>query len=101
MPIIKSEHDVDPPKDPHLAVMTGVNGTVMAIPPGALMYIVIDPARFDGVHPMVLAKVTERALWFNCACGNAQCTRKMQYTVKVTGWHPYAKDRGAVGTQET
>lgn len=72
---------------PHLGVYMG-DGTVMRIPRGAIIAIIEDPTRLDKVLPMVITKVTMKALDFKCACGNPDCTRKLRYRAERAGYHP-------------
>ena len=79
------------PKQPHLALVVDELGGVMPIPVGAQMYIIEDPANPNKIHPLVLVKVTHKAITFRCACKQKGCTRQMQYQLKVTGFHPSQK----------
>lgn len=88
MPIVKSELIGEAPKGAHLAVVTGADGSAMAIPVGALMYVVLDPTRPDRVWPMELVKVTEKGLRFRCPCRKPNCTRVLRYSLTAEGHHP-------------
>lgn len=89
MPTIRAKRG-EPPSEPHLGVLTGSDGQMMAIPVGAMMYIVEDPKRADKVTPLILMKVSLTALWFACACGQKDCTRRFRFTMKAEGHHPPA-----------
>lgn len=90
MPVIREELSGKAPDQPHLGVLR--RGDVMlAMPPGSNMFIVTDPTRPDGVLPLLLVKVTEKAITFRCNCGESSCTRVLQYRLKATGWHPQSK----------
>lgn len=88
MPIqIRSDIEGDVPNEPHLALLTDDTGLATAIPVGATLYIVEDASRADKVFPVVLAKVSRRAIVFVCACGEPNCNRTYRYVNNVQGWH--------------
>lgn len=89
MPIEKSAlGGVEPPKVPHLALWDTENGGVLGIPVGSAMALIFDPAAQDGILPLILAKVTKRAIYWKCACGNATCTKTYVHTLSAKGHHP-------------
>jgi len=89
MPIIKSELEPGKgPDGPHLALVTGHDGTAIAIPVGAFIYIVPEPGRPDRIIPVNLQKVTRDVLQFKCACGQRECSRILSYKLRVSGHHP-------------
>lgn len=85
--------DNEPPTDePHLGLLIK-DGTMVAIPKGATMALIMDPSRLDGITPMVLTKVALKSLTFRCACGNPKCSRVLKYTLSSSGQHPYLAGR--------
>lgn len=76
------------PEQPHLGLLTGKGGETIAIPPGATMYLIMNPRHIDGVLPMILTKVTWKHLEFACACGQPHCTRRFSYRLQQSGHHP-------------
>lgn len=91
MPIIRQELSGEAPTEPHLGVIRNARGEMLAMPPGSQMFIVTDPTRADGVMPLLLIKVNPKYLTFHCNCGQAECTRVLQYRVKAMGHHPQSK----------
>lgn len=88
MPIVKHAWEGEAPKEPHLALITGVNEG-MAIPVGAVICIVENPSKLaGGVIPLILERVSKTRLSFRCACGNKQCTRDVRFEAKWRGHHP-------------
>lgn len=92
MPFEPSHLEGAAPGAPHLAVYTDETGAVLAIPPGARMLLVEDPRRMDSIHPLVLKKVSRRALVFLCGCG--RCNREYTFRLDgVKGMHTQTADR--------
>lgn len=77
---------------PHLGLMMG-DGSVMRIPRGATLLVIEDPTRLDKVLPLILTKVSMKAIDFTCACGNPDCTRKLRYRAERAGYHPSMHQR--------
>lgn len=73
---------------PHLALVTSETMEAIAIPPGAMMLIVEDPTRADGVFPIVLLSVSRKHMKFQCGCGLVNCTRTAEMAIKWRGKHP-------------
>lgn len=89
MPFVPDEA-ANVPSEPHLGLQVK-DGTITAIPKGATMAIIMDPTRVDGVIPLVLLKVTAKALYFRCACGRDGCSLRLTYRASRTGYHPPMK----------
>lgn len=75
------------PKGAHLGLLMN-DSTFTGIPVGATLAVITDPTRQDGIMPMILTKVTLKALHFRCACRRVGCTRKMIYRLSAEGLHP-------------
>lgn len=100
MPIKRIEVFQEGPKGadgkpvPHLALQTTQGGGSVAIPPGALMYIVDgdgnggDP---NNILPVVLKSVSRRRIVFICGCQRPGCTRQFTFEAKWSGNHPPAQ----------
>lgn len=97
MTIVKHAWIGEPPKDPHLGILTDESGEATAIPPGALMYIIENPAKPDGVIPLILMKVSRKRLTFKCGCNKPDCTRMVKFEGKWTGFHPSSEDQHVTG----
>jgi hypothetical protein len=100
MPIQRSDElspDVETPTEPHLGFVTDISKMeYTAVPPGALMAIITDPTKPDGILPLLLTKVSERKLSFKCACGQPKCSAEFEYVIKVSGHHPrFVKAEGS------
>ena len=92
MPFEPSHLEGPAPGVPHLAVYTDTSGAVMAIPPGARMLIIEDPQKMDSVFPLVLKRVSRRAIVFLCGCG--RCNREYVFRlVTVKGMHKSSAER--------
>ncbi len=91
MPIIRSQIEGVAPTEPHLAVVRNQSGQVLALPVGSQMFIITDPTHLEGVIPVILVKVQTKYITFRCNCGQAECTRVLQYRVKAMGHHPQSK----------
>ncbi len=76
------------PKVPHLALSTDISGTAIAIPPGALLFIVERPGDVTSVTPIVLESVDHNNLRFRCGCGRPDCTRWVRFKASWRGHHP-------------
>lgn len=90
MPVERLHYEADAPDEPHLLILTGMEGTQglwTALPPGANLTLVEDPSKMDKIFPMVLAKVSRKALDFVCACGQPNCNRRIRFVANVSGWH--------------
>lgn len=74
------------PKEPHLGLLIK-EGQTVAIPPGATMFIIMDPSRAEMITPLVLARVSPKELTFHCACGDPKCNRIGRFRAVWTGWH--------------
>lgn len=79
------------PDKPHFGVVVDEAGSLMALPPGAQIAIIEDPENPNKIFPMVLLKVTYKSIWFACACGQKGCTRRMNYQLKASGFHPQSR----------
>lgn len=94
MPIQRTVED-DPPKTPHLGLLTNLKPPWVAIHPGNWM--AYSPGGKDKATPMVLVSVKPSnyglEMEFAC-CTNTKCTRRMKFAAKWTGRH------FAVGTDE-
>ena len=88
MTIIKHDWIGEPPSEPHLGILTDESGDVTAIPPGAILYLIENPAKYDGVIPLVLLKVSRKRLTMRCGCGKKGCSRQVKFEAKWTGTHP-------------
>lgn len=65
MPIIREEgKGAPPPKGPHLAIVFDKAGRMLPLPPGTQLFLVEDPSRPDRIFPMVIKKVSHKALVF-------------------------------------
>jgi len=81
--------------DPCLGLLVnGESGETIRIPKGATMFVITNPKHVDGVLPLILAKVTAKALYFVCGCRRAGCTRTITYAATRKGQHP-ARNPGA------
>lgn len=69
------------PDRPHLALMSG-RGTFIAIPPGATIAEIIDPADAQKITPLILISVSHNKWVFRCRC-NPQC--RVVYTHRIVG----------------
>ena len=87
MPIVEESTRIEAPREPHLGLLVR-GGTVCPIPPGAMIYVVEDPTRADKVMPLVLAKVSAKAIDFVCGCGQPKCSRRIRYRAEKSGHHP-------------
>lgn len=76
---------VEAPKQAHLAVVTEADGRAMAIPPGAVMYIIIDPTRPEKIIPLVLHKVTKKFIEFYAPTSDKTSTRKVRFVAQWSG----------------
>ena len=86
-PVITKDEGV--PDTPCLGLLVnGDTGETIRIPPGATMFVITNPRRVDGVIPLLLAKVTEKALYFRCGCRRPNCTRVITYAASKRGQHP-------------
>lgn len=81
------------PMQPHLGVVMDEAGSLMALPPGAQIFIIENPKDPSKIVPTILKKVSKKALIFRCACGQRGCTREYHYQLKMTGFHPHASGR--------
>lgn len=72
------------PAQPHLGLGIG-GGKVVAIPIGAAIYIIEDPARVDKTVPLVLKKVRIDKLVFEMHGSDGSLT---EYTYKLTSGKP-------------
>ena len=89
MPIVESLLEGKTPEGPHLAVLrNSTTGEALAIPQGAMMFLITDPTKPEGTIPMVLLHVSNKSLQFRCACGKPTCTRVLKYQLRVEGFHP-------------
>ncbi len=91
MPFVKWDIEGEPPDQPHLGLLTDNSGAAIAIPPGATMYLILDPSRADKVIPLVLFKVSLKKLEFLCACGNRKCSKRYVFVAQNKGFHPPEK----------
>lgn len=65
MPIIRDEgKGAPPPKEAHLAVIFDRAGRMLPLPPGTQLFLVEDPSRPDKIFPMVIKKISHKALVF-------------------------------------
>lgn len=65
MPIIHEKGEGNPPpKGPHLAIVFDKAGRMLPLPPGTQMFLVEDPSRPDKIFPLILKKVSHKALVF-------------------------------------
>lgn len=90
MPIERSHLEGEAPSEPHLLILVGAEGEVgmwTALPRGASITLVEDPSKADKIFPMVLYKVSRKALDFVCACGQTSCNRRIRFVANVSGWH--------------
>lgn len=76
------------PQVPHLGVVMDEMGSLMALPPGSNIYLIEDSHNPNKITPMVLVKVSLKAITFRCSCGQKGCTRVMTYKLAMTGYHP-------------
>lgn len=89
---MKKPNEGEPPRDPHLALITDfTTGLATPIPPGAVILQIMDPNRADGVTPLILTKVAIRGWTFRCACGDPNCTRVLKMQAKWEGFHKAAQ----------
>jgi hypothetical protein len=94
----------DAPKDakgelvPHLALRMD-QGAFLAVPPGAMLAIVENPERYDGVIPVILLKVSRKELVFRCGCGNGSCTRVGKFKAIWKGVHPHREETKSVARE--
>lgn len=91
LPDLPATFEVDPtsegqaPLGPHLCLLVNQSGEVLAIPPGALLYIVEDPKRPDKIYPLVLVKVSRKTLDFKAYSSDARSTRMVRFEAKWSG----------------
>jgi tRNA A37 threonylcarbamoyladenosine synthetase subunit TsaC/SUA5/YrdC len=82
MPKVDSPlYGADAPKEPHLALMFK-EGEFVAIPVGAMMALVTDPTKADGVLPLVLAKVSKNALEFVIPAASDKHQKRVTFVAK-------------------
>ena len=76
------------PTKPHLGVVTNATtNDVMAIPPGAVMYIIEDPTDKDRIFPLVLLSATVKRIVFGCACKRPGCNVRYEFRASRSGNH--------------
>lgn len=94
MPFKPSDLGGQAPKVPHLGVLTDESGELLAIPPGAIMYIIEDPTNIEKIFPMALLKVNRREIVFKCVCHDPNCSRTFKYKmVSAAGQHVSERQR--------
>lgn len=80
------------PTKPHLGVVTNKEtNDVLAIPPGAVMFIITNPKLKDGVLPVVLMSVSEKRIVFGCACKSPSCNVRYEFRASRSGNHVNAR----------
>lgn len=87
------------PNGPHLALVTNISGAAVAIPPGALMYLIEDAGNINKIFPLVLAEgLDHKHIRFKCGCGKEGCNRTVVFKATWKGYHPQS-DRPTAGPQ--
>jgi len=87
-----ADHGGKAPDKPHLAVTIDKDtGDLLAIPPGAVMHIITDPTKKDGVLPIVLLLVSPKRLVFGCACKSPSCNVRYEFRASRSGNHVNAR----------
>lgn len=72
---------------PHLGVYMG-DGTVLAVPEGAQMFIVSEGTDKKPVTvPVILMKVKLNQMVFRCNCGEKSCTQVYKFAASKRGMH--------------
>lgn len=72
----------------HLALVTGEDGTAIAIPPGATL-VFVTGTKMEDHYPAILMKVEKKKMMFHCGCRKPNCTRTFTWKiVGASGEHP-------------
>jgi len=71
------------PKTGHLGILTSSDGEVLAVPPGAIVYVIEDSTDPSKMFPMGVVKINRQAMKFKCLCHDPNCTKT--YTYKLVG----------------
>lgn len=87
----------EPPKEPHLGVITDDAGSCLSIPVGARVLIIENPAQYNGIFPLTLVRVSRKELVLKCACRQPNCTRKVNFKATWKGIHPQSERSKAEG----
>jgi len=91
MPFVPHQIGGDAPKVAHLGVVTDESGEVLALPPGAVFYIIEDATNPQKLFPMVLLRVNRKKLVFQCPCGKPECNRVYEYTLSRGLGHHFSE----------
>ena len=73
------------PSGPHLGLLQNEAGEVLAIPRGAVLYIIEDPKRPDKIYPLVLMGVSRKELTFKAYTNDARSTRIVRFKAEWSG----------------
>lgn len=89
MPIERRDTEGKAPKEPHLALLMDESGMRLSIPPGASLWIVEDPSDEKKVFPLLLSKVSHKALCFQMADSNGAV---VEYKYQLTSAKPLNRE---------
>lgn len=80
------------PVGAHLAVLKdATTNDLIAIPKGAVMYIIEDPTDKDRIFPLVLMSVSLKRIVFGCTCRRPGCNVRYEFRASRTGNHVSAR----------
>lgn len=88
MPLEPRNEEMEGPDEPHLALMQGAAGMMIAIPPGASLWFVEDKTQQDKIFPLILKKVSIKKLVFLMANADGAAT---EYTYQLVSGKPLNK----------
>lgn len=88
MPINQRAVSAPAPLKPHFALLMDEDGRRLPIPPGASLWVVEDKNQPEKIFPLVLAKVSHKAIVFEMTGADGATT---EYTYKLTSAKPLSR----------